>query len=49
MEGYCVKCREKREIKDARTEKLDNGRTALRGTCPVCGTNITRFIKDQDA
>lgn len=46
MDGYCVKCREKREIKDAQKVEMDNGRKALKGTCPVCGTKITRFIKD---
>lgn len=49
VEGYCVKCREKREIKDAEKVKMDNGRTAMKGSCPVCGTKITRFIKDSEA
>jgi hypothetical protein len=49
LEGYCVKCREKREIKDAQQVKMDNGRTAMKGVCPVCGTKITRFIKDSEA
>jgi hypothetical protein len=45
-EGYCVKCREKREIKDAERVEMENGRKALKGVCPVCGTKITRFVKD---
>ena len=44
MEGYCVKCKEKREIKDAKEVKLDNGRTAMKGTCPVCGTKLTKIM-----
>jgi hypothetical protein len=45
MEGYCLKCRTKREIKDATKVTLKNGRPATQGTCPVCGTKITRIGK----
>ncbi len=38
--GYCLKCREKREIKDARPEWASNGTPATRGVCAVCGTNV---------
>jgi hypothetical protein len=48
-QGYCVKCREKRDIKDAKQVKMDNGRAAMQGVCPVCGTKIVRFIKDSEA
>lgn len=41
MQGYCLKCREKREIQDAQEVTLKNGRAAVQGTCPVCGTKIT--------
>jgi hypothetical protein len=44
QEGYCVKCRAKREIKNPQEAKMDNGRRAVRGQCSVCGTNITRFL-----
>jgi galactose-1-phosphate uridylyltransferase len=43
--AYCVKCREKREIKDPQETTLKNGRPALKGTCPVCGTNVFRIGK----
>jgi hypothetical protein len=43
-EAYCVKCKTKREIKDGREETMENGRRAMRGTCPVCGTKIMRFL-----
>ena len=45
MEGYCLKCRTKREIKDAVSVTLKNGRPATQGTCPVCGTKMTRIGK----
>lgn len=43
VQGYCVKCRSKREIKDAVAVKLKNGKPAMKGKCPVCGTTIMRI------
>ena len=45
MQAYCVKCRAKREIKDARAIVMKNGRPATQGTCPICGTKIFRIGK----
>ena len=45
MEGYCVKERAKREIKDPERVVLKNGRPAIKGTCPVCGAKMVRFVK----
>ena len=42
-EGYCVKCREKREFEGQEVE-LANGRRAAQGTCPVCGTKVMRIL-----
>ncbi len=43
-EAYCVKCREKREMKDAHEVTMKNGRTAMQGVCPVCGTKLNRIL-----
>ena len=43
VQGYCVKCRAKREIKDAVEVKLKNGKPAMKGKCPVCGTTMMRI------
>ena len=40
--GYCVKCREKRDF-DGNVEET-NGRRMAKGTCPVCGTKMTRIL-----
>ncbi|MFH0768998.1 MAG: DUF5679 domain-containing protein [Chloroflexota bacterium] len=40
MQAYCVKCRTKREIKDAKAVTLKNGKQATQGVCPVCGTKL---------
>jgi DNA topoisomerase-1 len=42
--GYCVKCKEKREIASAKAVFLGGqSRPATQGICPVCGTKIVRF------
>ena len=43
-QAYCVSCREKRDVVDPHEETLENGRLALRGTCPICGSNVFRFL-----
>ncbi|MCH7968554.1 MAG: hypothetical protein IH841_04840 [Thaumarchaeota archaeon] len=43
--AYCMKCREKREIKDPKEVKLKNGRPAIKGTCSKCGTKVFRIGK----
>lgn len=43
VKGYCVKCRAQREIKDAKKVTLKNGKPAMRGQCPVCGTGMFRI------
>ena len=40
MQGYCVKCRTKREIKNAKSITMKNGKPATQGTCPKCGTVV---------
>lgn len=42
-EGYCMKCREKRQIKDAKKITMKNGKPATQGSCPVCGTKVFRI------
>ena len=44
FEGYCVKCRQKREVKEGREETTKNGRPIAKGACPVCGTTVSRFL-----
>ena len=45
VNGYCVKCKNKRDIKDAQAITMKNGRPATRGTCPVCGTGMYKIGK----
>ncbi|HUS94108.1 MAG TPA: type I DNA topoisomerase [Patescibacteria group bacterium] len=40
LEGYCLKCKEKRIIFNPKAEWAANGSPATRGKCPVCDTNM---------
>jgi len=40
-----MKCRKKVEIKDAKQITLKNGRAAMQGSCPSCGTKVFRIGK----
>ena len=43
-EGYCVKCKAKREISNAVEETMKNGRKAIKGKCPTCGTVMFKIL-----
>ncbi len=43
VEGYCMKCKAKREIKDAEQIKMKNGKPAVKGTCSKCGTKMFKI------
>ncbi|MBP1704508.1 MAG: hypothetical protein H6Q36_247 [Chloroflexi bacterium] len=42
-EAYCVKCKAKREVKGAQKITMKNGKPAITGTCPVCGTKVFKI------
>jgi Zn finger protein HypA/HybF involved in hydrogenase expression len=42
-EAYCVKCKSKKEIANAQQVTMKNGRPAIQGTCPDCGTKLFRI------
>ena len=43
MDAYCVKCRDKREVKDPKQITMKNGKPAVQGKCPVCGTTLNKI------
>ena len=45
MEAYCVKCKAKREMKDATPVTMKNGKPATQGICPTCGTKMFKIGK----
>ena len=44
MEAYCVKCKAKTEIKEPQNVTMKNGRKAVKGKCPTCGTGLYRIL-----
>jgi|TARA_B100000963_G_C22528326_1_gene626385 predicted nucleic acid-binding Zn-ribbon protein len=49
MEGYCVKCKKKQEMKSAKCITIKkNGRSAMKGVCPKCGCKMMRFVSSKD-
>jgi hypothetical protein len=42
--GYCVKCKASKEIKDPKQVTMKNGRPAMQGKCPDCGTGIYKIL-----
>ncbi|MCX5657293.1 MAG: DUF5679 domain-containing protein [Candidatus Omnitrophica bacterium] len=45
MDAYCVKCKAKKEMKDGEKVTMKNGRNAMKGKCPDCGTTLFRIQK----
>ena len=43
-EGYCVKCKAKKPIADGVEETMKNGRKAIKGRCPTCGTVMFKIL-----
>jgi hypothetical protein len=37
MEVYCLKCKGKKEIKEAKATTMKNGKPATQGICAGCG------------
>jgi hypothetical protein len=41
--GYCVKCKEKRDFEGS-VEVSKTGMRMAKGPCPVCGTTVNRIL-----
>ena len=48
VEGYCVKCKAKREMKDGKEVSMNGKggtkRRAMKGVCPKCGTTMFKIM-----
>jgi hypothetical protein len=40
---YCVKCRAKKEDPQAVKVTMKNGKPAMKGKCPTCGTGMYKI------
>ncbi|MBI4447654.1 hypothetical protein HY643_01615 [Candidatus Woesearchaeota archaeon] len=45
VEGYCMKCKAKKVMQDAKPSKMANGRDCVNGKCPACGTKMFKIGK----
>lgn len=45
IQAYCVKCRAKREVRNPQAITMKNGKPAIQGVCPVCGSKMFRIMK----
>ncbi|MFH0701838.1 MAG: DUF5679 domain-containing protein [Candidatus Woesearchaeota archaeon] len=48
VDGYCVKCKSKREMKDSKEVSMKGKggtlRRAMKGICPKCGTTMFKIM-----
>ena len=44
VEGFCLKCREKKVMVGILLTTMGNGTPAIRGECPDCGTKIYKLL-----
>ena len=45
MDSFCVRCKSKQTMEDAKNSKTKNGRDCVSGKCAKCGTKMIRFVK----
>jgi hypothetical protein len=48
MDGYCFRCRAKKEMRDALESRLRNGKPCATGTCVTCGTKLFKILAESD-
>ena len=49
MKSYCLRCKKDKENINSRVSKTSNDRTVMLSKCVICGSNKSRFIKNQEA
>lgn len=42
--GYCVRCKAKRKIDNAKIVTMKNKRKAVKGNCSNCGTGMYKIL-----
>ena len=49
MESYCLKCKKNTKNIDLKISSSSNGRAIMLSKCAICGSEKSRFIKNQQA
>ena len=47
MEGYCVRCKSKQAMSDAKEKTTSNGRLMMSGTCSKCNCKMNVFLSSK--
>ncbi|HEX4212010.1 MAG TPA: DUF5679 domain-containing protein [Candidatus Dormibacteraeota bacterium] len=45
MEAWCLKCKSKVEVSNPEAVTFKNGKPAMKGSCPTCGTAVYKIGK----
>ena len=48
MKTYCLKCKTNTDNIDLKIFRTKNNRLLIQSKCSVCGTEKSRFVKEQD-
>lgn len=43
VEGHCMRCKDSREMANAKQVKMKNGRPAVKGVCAKCGCSMYKI------
>ena len=49
VQGHCMKCKEKRDMKDAAISQTARGGFMAKGTCTSCGTKMAAIMSKDNA
>ena len=49
MLSYCIKCKKNTESINPKVSKTTNGKAIILSTCGMCGSEKSKFIKEQEA
>ena len=49
MLSYCLKCKKNTESINPKVSKTTNSKVIISLTCAICGSKISKFIKEQQA
>lgn len=49
VDGHCMRCKTKREMKDTKINKTARGGNMAKGTCTKCGTKMAAIMSKDNA
>jgi hypothetical protein len=49
VQGHCMKCKTKRDMKEATISQTPKGASMAKGTCTSCGTKMAAIMSKDNA